>query len=41
MVTDEPATAVLPKAGEVIVDFGGVVSVEAIADNRPLCSVTG
>ena len=41
MVTVEPGPAALPEAGEVIVDWGGVVSVEGVAGKRPLCNAAG
>jgi hypothetical protein len=34
-------TTVLPNAGEVIIDLGGVASVEAAASRSPLCRVAG
>jgi hypothetical protein len=41
IVTEERATTVPPEAGKVIVDRGGVASVEAVAGTRPVCSVAG
>ena len=41
IVTEEPRVTVLPDEGEVIADIGGVVSVEATAATKPLCSIAG
>src|SRR5262249_15429863 len=41
IVTEEPSDKLAPAAGEVIVDVGGVVSVDAVAGVSPDMSVAG
>ena len=41
IVTGVPTWTTVPAAGEVIVDVGAVVSVEAVAATRPDCSESG
>jgi hypothetical protein len=41
IVTDAPAVTAAPGEGDVMVDLGGVVSVDIVAGIKPPCSVAG